>query len=86
MLFERLFFMVAFLLLVHNVGHLIVFDEKRLFINLAVVREQFLILFLLVYFIHKMPETVYRRTVSRWLMFFLFVFALGGIANKRVND
>lgn len=83
MLLERLFFMAAFLLLFHNIGKLIEIDEHQVLINLAIVREQILILFLLIFFIHKMPETSYRLKVLRWLKFFLFVFSAGGIARAK---
>ena len=81
MLLERLFFMAAFLLLFRNVGNLFGIDGHQLFIDLTVVREQILILFLLIIFIHRMPETAYRLKVLRWLKFFLFVFTAGSIAN-----
>lgn len=86
MLLERLFFMAAFLLLFHNVGKLIGIDGHQVFIDLTIVREQILILLILVHFIHKMPETAYRLKVLRWLKFFLFVFSAGSIANARRNE
>lgn len=86
MLLERLFFMAAFLLLFHNVGKLVGVEEHQVFIDLAVVREQVMILLILVHFIYKMPETAYRLKVLRWLKFFLFVFSAGSIANARRNE
>lgn len=71
------------MLLFHNVGKLIGVEEHQVFIDLVVVREQFVILFALVLFIHKIPETAYRLKVLRWLKFFLFVCAGGGIARVR---
>jgi hypothetical protein len=81
-LIERLCYTAAFTLLVVNFGKLLELENGHLFLNLAIVKEEFFILFVLIYFISRMPETVYRTKVLRWLKFFLFVFAGGGIAKR----
>jgi hypothetical protein len=82
---ERLFFTAAFTLLVLNFGKLFELENGRVFLNLAIVKEEFFILFVLVYFISRMPETAYRLQLLRWLKVLLFAFAGGGIANGRRN-
>lgn len=83
MLLERLFFMAAFMLLFRNLRKLLEIDGNQVFINLLVVHEQVLMLLVLIYFIHRMPETAYRIKVLRWLKVFLFLFAGGAIARFR---
>lgn len=84
-LIERLFFNVAFLALVRNIGKLFEFENNHVFLNLSIVKEEFFILFVLIYFISKMPETEYRTKVLGWLKFFLFLFAAGYVAQYGRN-
>jgi hypothetical protein len=77
---ERFCYTAAFTLLVVNLGKLIELENGHLFLNLAIVKEEFFILFVLIYFISRMPETEHRTKVLRWLKFLLFLFAAGGIA------
>ncbi|HIA54783.1 MAG TPA: hypothetical protein EYN91_22315 [Candidatus Melainabacteria bacterium] len=83
MLIERLFFTASFLLLAGNLSKLLELEHGQLYLNLVIVKEQFFILFVLVFFIGRMDETEYRSKVLFWLKFFLYIFAAGGIARYR---
>ncbi|HIA52085.1 MAG TPA: hypothetical protein EYN91_08385 [Candidatus Melainabacteria bacterium] len=71
------------MLLFRNLGKLLEIDGHHVFINLLIVHEQVLILLVLIYFIHRMPETAYRVKVLRWLTVFLFLFSAGATARFR---
>lgn len=70
-------------MLVVNFGRLFELEGNRIFLNLDVVREESLILFLLIFFISRMSETSFRRKTLIWLKVLLFVFAAGAIAKER---
>lgn len=70
-------------MLVLNLGKLFELENGRVYLNLWIVKEEFFILFVLIYFISKMPETEYRTKVLRWLKFFLLLCAAGGLAKYR---
>ncbi len=82
-LIESLFFRAAFLALAINFSKLVGADAQTIYIDLNVVKEQVLILFLLCFFIARMDETPYRRKVLAWLKALLFVLTAGSVARKR---
>lgn len=70
-------------MLVYNTGRLLELDGGQLYLNTIVWREEWVILFVLIIYIHGLDGNARQQKVLRRLKFLFYVASLGCVAKYR---